>query len=167
MTWMPPRISQANARCLLDHRPDAGDELEVPGASVVAFQAQGDQSRLIDGGRLPLRHAVDRVLLEPVEKRTMRSPHLVEPDEDSLADLGVSQALQSAAYPESISGPAIGAKPPVQPGSHSAMLGVGVERGGQGRPSQAHRVGSTGKMKVGERLDESIPLLGCHLLDVV
>ena len=47
------------------------------------------------------------------------------------------------------------------------MLGIGMQRRGQGRSTQADRIGRTRKVQVGNRLDEAVPFHGRELLDLV
>ena len=164
---MPARIAAADLGRLLDHRPDARDEVEIAGPSIVALQAPGDHRRLVDRRSLPFGHAVDRVLLEPVEERLVADPNLVQPLENPPADLRVAQPLQGAADPERVARPAIRAQAAVEPRGHRPVLGVGVQGRGQGRSPQADRVRGAREMQVGHRLDESSHSMRRVLLDLV
>src|SRR5208337_5083897 len=119
---MPARITLADPRSLLDHGPDAGDEIEIASVPVVALKAPRNHGRLVHGRRLPFGNAIDRVLLEPVKKRMVSGPHLVQPKEDPPADLGVAQPLHCISDPERIARPAIRAQAPVEPGGNGAVL---------------------------------------------
>src|SRR5271157_3662772 len=113
---MPARITLADPRSLLDHGPDAGGETQIASLPVIALEAPGNHGRLVHGRRLPFGNAINRVLLEPVKKRMVRGPHLVQPQENPPADLGVAQPLHRTADPERIARPAIRTQAPVEPG---------------------------------------------------
>ena len=87
-------------------------------------------------------------------------PDLVQPLEDPLADLGMAQPVHGAADPEGVARPAIGAQAAIEARGDRAVLGVGVQRGRQGRAPQADGVGGPREMEVGDRLDELVPLAG-------
>src|SRR5436305_813934 len=87
----------------------SGRSVQIPGAPVVALEPPGNDRGLVDGGGLPLRTAVDRVLLEPVRKRAVLAPDPRQPAEDVVAGLRVSQPRQRVADPDGLAGPAVGA----------------------------------------------------------
>ena len=142
-------------------------KVEVAGPSVVPLQAPGDHRRLVDGRGLPLRAAVDRVLLEPVEEGPVAWRTRLSQLVDRPADLGVAEPVERAADPDRLARPAVGAQAAVEARGDRPPLGVGVQGRGQGRPAQADGVGRLGEVEVGERLDEGVPLPGRRLLDLV